>query len=238
MTTDQPAPRHVTANSARPRSALVLAGGGPFHRPDVVRSGGPWQVVIAADSGLELASAFGVEVDLVVGDFDSVEPATLAAAEAAGTIIEHHRADKDATDLELAMAAAVRLGAERIVVAGGHGDRLDHLLANVMLLAAPGWAHCIVEAHFGAADLVVVRPGRKVELHGRPGAYVSLLAVGGPVRGVHSEALAYPLRDDTLDVGQSRGVSNEFTAPVARVRIDDGVLVAVIPHARPTEEIP
>ena len=94
-------------------------------------------MVVAADSGVAHALALGLAVDVAVGDFDSLDPRVLEAVEAAGTRVERHPAAKDATDLELAIDVAVGLGAARIVVLGGHGGRLDHFLANALVLAAP-----------------------------------------------------------------------------------------------------
>ena len=98
------------------------------------------RAVIAADSGLDHAHAPRRRGRLVVGDLDSVDPETLAAAELAGTTVERHPAAKDATDLELALLAARDRGAREIVVVGGHGGRLDHFLANALLLATPALA--------------------------------------------------------------------------------------------------
>ena len=87
--------------------AVVFAGGDPL--PEEVRRLLPRDaLVVAADSGLDLARRLGVPVDLVVGDFDSVDPAGLAAAAAAGSVLERHPVDKDATDLELALDAVLR----------------------------------------------------------------------------------------------------------------------------------
>src|SRR4051794_20102363 len=102
------------------RTALVFAGGDP-PPPSAVDGLLPSDIVIPADSGLEHALALGCAVDLVVGDLDSVAPAALARATAAGTAIEQHPDDKDATDLELALDAARARGVERIVVIGGYG---------------------------------------------------------------------------------------------------------------------
>jgi thiamine pyrophosphokinase len=44
-----------------------------------------------------------------------------------------------------------------------------------------------------------------------------------------TEALRYPLRDEDLPVGTTRGVSNELTHPTARVSIRGGVVLAVQP---------
>jgi thiamine pyrophosphokinase len=185
--------------------------------------------VVAADSGLAAADALGLTVDVVVGDMDSVAPARLAAAEAAGARIERHPEAKDATDLALAMDVALSLGARRLTVVGGDGGRLDHLLGNALLLAADDYAAAHVVAHLGAATITVVRG--EATLFGRRGELVSLLAVHGPAHGITTDGLLYPLRDETLAPGSSRGVSNELARPTARVRLRSGVLLAVQPGA-------
>src|SRR5882762_5122683 len=111
------------------RRVVVVAGGEPPDFP-VVRRISAAAYVIAADSGIDYAAALGLRVDEAVGDFDSVTPAGLAAVEAAGAVIERHPAAKDETDLELALGAALRVGAHRVTVVGGVGGRLDHLLGT------------------------------------------------------------------------------------------------------------
>ncbi len=178
--------------------ALVFSGGDPPSGGDL--AGLPDDVVvIAADAGLHHAVALGVHVDVVVGDLDSVDPAALATAEAAGTLVERHPVDKDATDLELALGAAVARGATHVVVVGGHGGRLDHFLANVLLLAAPEFASISMEARFADTTVLVVRD--HVEIAGTPGDIVTLLPLGGPAHGVVTDELRYPLRGETLHPG-------------------------------------
>src|SRR5262245_62117744 len=167
---------------------LVFAGGDPvdarWHDALPVDA-----FVIAADSGLEHVRALGRHADLVVGDFDSVHPATLDAARAAGSRVDQHPADKDATDLELALRAAQRHGADRVTVIGAGGGRLDHFRANLLLLAHPDWAGLTVQAYVGDAHVQVVR--RAVELQGAVGSLVTLLPVGGPARGVRTAGLRW-----------------------------------------------
>ncbi len=183
--------------------------------------------VIAADSGLEHALALGLDVTLAVGDFDSASPEAVAAAAAAGVRIERHPDAKDATDLELSLDAAARMSPERIVVLASGGGRLDHLLSAVLLLASERYAHLELDASFGEARIHVVRGERA--LQGEPGEIVTLLAAGGPAEGVRTEGLVYPLLGETLEPGSSRGVSNVFAEPTARVAVERGVLLAIRP---------
>lgn len=204
----------------------------------VVLSGGPGSldvadlplgaIVIAADGGAELARMLGLGVDLVVGDLDSISAETLAGIER----VERHAVEKDATDLELALVAALRLEPERVLVLDGGGGRLDHLLGGLLLLAAEAYAGVRVDAQFGAAAVHVVRGERT--LHGEPGELISLMAVHGPATRVVTSRLVYPLRRETLEPGSSRGISNVFAATEARIALERGVLLAVRPSGTVT----
>jgi thiamine pyrophosphokinase len=125
----------------------------------------------------------------------------------------------------------VARGARRIVVLGPAGGRLDHVLGGAALLASPRYAAVDVEARLGPARLAIVRPGPPAALAGRPGELVTLLPVHGRAVGVTTEGLLYPLRDEDLPPGTTRGVSNEMLGHRAGVSLRDGVLVAVLPGA-------
>jgi thiamine pyrophosphokinase len=213
-------------------TVVIVGGGGPPSgggARELAAGTGPaaGTTVIAADSGLEPALELGLDVASVVGDMDSVDPAVLTAAASAGTAVERHPEAKDATDLALALDAALARHPRRIVVVTGAGDRLDHTLSLAQLLTAPLTAGVEVEAWIGDAHLSVVR-GLTV-LRGEPGELVSLVPVHGPALGIVTDGLLYPLRDEDLPVGSTRGVSNELAAPEASVRLRSGVLVAVQP---------
>lgn len=210
-----------------PPCVVVVAGGGPLST-DAVAGLPDDAYVIAADSGLDHARGVGLEVDLVVGDMDSVSPEALAAARADGTAIEHHPAAKDQTDLELALDRAVARRPDRVVVIGGSGGRLDHLLAEVLVLASEPYAAVPIEARLGDALVTVVRSA--VTLRGVPESLLTLVPVGGPARGVTTAGLLYPLVDEDLAAGSTRGVSNELVDPVAEVRVREGVLLAIQPR--------
>ena len=185
--------------------------------------------MIAADSGLDHAHSLGFHADLVVGDLDSVDPDVLRAAREQGSEIELHPAEKDSTDLDLALEAARARGAIRVTVVGGNGGRLDHLLANLLLLAAPRFSDLEIDALLPPARVAVVRDTST--LLGRPGELCTLLPVGGDAYGVTTTGLRYPLRGEQLTAGTTRGVSNLFAEPTATVSLRTGVLLAIQPEA-------
>jgi len=203
---------------------VVVVASGPG--PDVaVPDGG---TVIAADGGLDRAAALGLEVDVLVGDLDSVSSAALARAESAGRRIVRHPVAKDATDLELALDEALALGARRVLVIASAGGRLDHVAASLLLLGATRYAELELDALVGDALVHVLRSART--LHGTPGELVTLLPLGGAAEGVTTSGLEYPLDGETLGPGSTRGVSNVFTSAEARVTLAEGILLAIRPR--------
>jgi thiamine pyrophosphokinase len=207
---------------------VVVAGGQPFverlPEPSDVPDG---SFLIAADGGVDRALALGLHVDVAIGDFDSVTATGLAAVEAAGARIERYPAAKDATDLELALDAAVALDPSRILVIGSSGGRLDHLLGSLLLLGDERYARVTIDAWLGGARAHVIRGSRT--LAGTPGELLSLLPLDGAAEGVTTEGLEYPLHGETLAPGTSRGISNVFAAAEARITVAGGCLVAIRP---------
>jgi thiamine pyrophosphokinase len=212
-------------------SIVVAAGEGPGRAalPAFADEGGA--TVIAADGGLDRALALGLRPRIVLGDHDSVSAEALARAERDGARVIRHPPEKNATDLELALAEAQALGARRVLVIASAAGRLDHLLSALLLLGSEPLGGLELDALVGDAAVHVVR-GERV-LAGRPGDLLTLLALHGPATGVTTEGLAYPLRGATLMPGSSRGVSNVFDASEARVTLEDGVLLAIRPGAAP-----
>lgn len=207
-----------------------MISGGPA--PDAAEVGRfPDAFVIAADSGLDHAAALGLSVDVLVGDLDSASPEAVRAAEATGITIERHPAAKDATDLELALDYALEAGATRVtVVSGGGGERLDHHLAELVLLAARRFAPLHLDARIGSARAVAIHAGDDVSLTGAPGAVLTLLALGGPASGVTITGVRWPLDADTLEPGSTRGVSNEIVSNPVRIQLSGGSLLAIGTH--------
>ena len=202
------------------RQVAVFAGGDP---PPVQAARGTF--VIAADSGLDHAHRLGFDADLLVGDLDSV---SLGASERHRGTVEPYSENKDYTDLELAMEAA-RRRADMVVVVGGHGGRLDHLLGNAELLGDHRWAGSEILWLAGEDLATVVR--LQATLCGKPGDLVSLIPVGGHAIGVTTKGLQWSLQDATLAAGSTRGISNRFTETVAELIVRQGVLLAIQPGA-------
>jgi thiamine pyrophosphokinase len=215
-----------------PLRALIVADGDAPTRPALDAAWPGWAegfgLVVAADGGARGARRLGFTIDLVVGDGDSLTPAELDRLAAAHVEIRRAPLDKDESDTELAILAAVERAADELTVVGAFGGaRLDHALANVALLALPALNGRSCELLDPTARVRLITGPASLELPGRAGATVSLLPFGDGVVGVTTDGLAYPLRDEPLPAGPARGVSNVRVGQAARVTLRAGRLLVV-----------
>lgn len=206
--------------------AVVVASGDLF--ADDLRHLDDAELVVAADGGAAAVDRAGHRVHLLVGDLDSADPALVGRLESAGTHVERHPTDKEASDTELALRAALGAGASAVVLLGAlGGTRLDHALANLLLLADPSLAGFDARVVQGGSTVRVVRGGDALRLEARIGAPVSLLPVDGEVTGIRTDGLRWPLHGETLRIGRSRGLSNEVIAAGASIHVQRGTLLVV-----------
>ena len=206
--------------------AVIVAAGDPD--PSDTRWLTDADLVIAADSGACWLEQIGVTPRLLVGDLDSVGEPLVERYAAAGVEIDRHPAAKDESDAELALERAVTSGADRIVILGAlDGERLDHELANLLLLADPAWRGRDVRIVRGTTTVRALHSGESLELEGAPGEFVTLLPVAGDAHGVTTDGLRFPLSDEELRFGRSRGLSNVVERAGASVWLNDGTLLVV-----------
>lgn len=188
------------------------------------------ELVIAADGGLAHCDWLDITPDQVVGDLDSASVDSVQRAELAGANVVRFPQDKDATDLELAIGVAVDAGATSITVVAGFGGRLDHELATIGLLVSPQWDHVAITATDGQRQLWIVRDDLALSLD--VGQTLSLIPWAGEVTAVTTTGLQWPLSNDVLPIGTTRGVSNVASEPSQTVSIASGTLL-VVSDARP-----
>ena len=217
----------MTTSTPPSKTAIVLLGGTnsrPKHREALPTDA----VVIAADSGVTLAEALGLRIDTVIGDMDSINPTALDALAALGTEILSHPADKDATDAELALRHAVRLGVSQVLVLGAGGGRLDHQLGLFSVLFNDVLRNVQVEARVGASRAFPLCGGGRLSVHCDAGTIVGLIPFGGDAHGVTTSGLQWPLGNESLFAHDSRGVSNRATSEEVSISIGEGRLLITL----------
>jgi thiamine pyrophosphokinase len=204
----------------RERVGLLLLGGeGP---PRILLEPILSEVVctVAADSGFDLARQLNIVPDLLVGDLDSLEPSK-ELEDYPKERIQSHPRDKDETDAELGLQALWNMGIRHVVVAGGGGGRVDHLLGLVSLFEREKppalW--------YTSKEVIQVVEGTLVVTDCQ-GQTVSFFPLGDSVAGMKSNGLKWPL--DGLEWNRGdMGISNVFNQDRCTISVSRGRLLMI-----------
>lgn len=180
--------------------------------------------IVCADGGARHAIEMDIIPDVVLGDFDSMPEHVQDVLQGTKCDFYKYPAEKDQTDTELALNWCLKENPDEIILLGALGQRLDHSLANIFLLAkvTDGISVRIINEH---NEIRFVRD--KTILEGCPGEYVSLLPATPEIKGISTKGLKYMMRTDSLEMGTSRGVANEMVGEQASIELDEGVGIVI-----------
>lgn len=185
----------------------------------------PEDIVIAADGGARHALALGVIPSAIIGDMDSLSHSEVRDFGDMDVHLLRFPQSKDETDLELALAHALRAGHSPIIIIAALGGRLDQMLGNIAMLASPEALQADVRLDDGLTEAFFVTS--KATIHGKSGETVSLIPWGVPAEGVSTDGLAYPLNKETLYPYRTRSISNQMLAETAKVSLKSGLILCV-----------
>lgn len=189
-------------------------------------------ITIAADAGADSALSFGIAPSVVVGDFDSIKNETKKFLEEKKSIFIPYNKEKNETDTEIAVVYAINRCAENITILGGVlGNRLDHVFGNMLLsfYSSDGGQNPKHRIFFvnGNQKMWGVHGPAVEDIKGRKGDLLSIIPVGKNASGFVTSGLKYPLHNETLLFGKTRGISNVFTRTTAQVTFKDGITIFV-----------
>lgn len=170
--------------------------------------------IIGADRGALYLAESGYQVDIAVGDFDSVSESEMEKIYKASGDIDRLPEDKDETDLEHALKRALLIPGT-IHILGATGTRLDQTLSAINLLKLcyennrDAYIYDknnrirLIEGH------VVIKKDRY--------RYVSLIPYGDILVNVSLKGFKYSGEHITLERKTSLGISNEIVADEAEI---------------------
>jgi len=207
--------------------ALIFANGRIHPDMDTKKLIHHGDTIIAADGGAMHCLEKRIIPDIAVGDFDSLPQDHITYLREHGTEILQYPARKDQTDLELALDAALEKGAEEIIIIAALGGRWDMTLANVMLLTRWETAPCLIRMIDRNLEMQVIRGGQQIHIKGQKGDIVSLIPLSQDAEGISLEGLEYPLCNETLKLGSTRGISNVMTGTDASAGLQKGLILCI-----------
>ena len=174
----------------------------------------------AADSGLLLAEKLNRVPDYIVGDMDSLPDPAILDKYPTDRVLRYPR-KKDFTDTELGIDLLREKGCDKIIILGGGGGRLDHLLAIFSLF------HRASPPDVWLTDREEVTLIRSVfTLNGWRGRELSLMPMGREPARMSSRGLRWPLDELVWDAGDF-GISNVVEDDTAEIVVGSGRLLAI-----------
>ena len=169
------------------------------------------QNIIAGDRGLEALYQLKIIPNHVVGDFDSVSPEILEFYKKQSQIIFHKfNAEKD-----------------KITIMGALGKRMDHAIANIHILKDALEANIPCQMIDEHNRIYLINKEMTLEKEKVYGKYVSLIPLTSIVEGLSLTGFKYPLKDYTLPIGTSLGISNEIIGDTAHIQMKNGILIVI-----------
>lgn len=167
--------------------------------------------IICADGGYDHAVKMGINPDILIGDFDSIKKIPKNIEQV------RYPVQKDMTDSHIALELAKEKGYNEMLLLGFTGDRADHALTNILLLI--NYPNAVIADDNNEIRLIK----NKTELSGGIGDIISIIPICGDLEGVTTSGLGYPLDNETLYMGGSRGVSNVMTAEKCVITCNGGM---------------
>jgi thiamine pyrophosphokinase len=198
--------------------ALIIANG-TLPQSDFVRALVKFaNFVVCADGGANHAQTLGIKPDIIIGDFDSITPATKIFFQ---KILQLHLEDQNTTDLEKAIEHCLDRKITSIDVVGALGSRIDHTTGNLGCFKKYGnKIHMRMIDSMG--ELTLIR--KEVHLEMREGEKLSLIPLDR-CTGVTTTNLKYALNNDILELGVREAISNEATSTHVSIQLGSGTLL-------------
>ncbi len=199
-----------------------IYSGGDIYPENITEHPKSDDFTIAADSGYNNAKKLGERIDLIVGDMDSLSEADIPN----NIEVIRLEKEKDLTDTQVAVEAAIKRGATDIIIVGGLGGRLDHSISTISILQdlAMRNIHAYVtngknRVHFiRSTSYLLPKSGYK---------FFSLLATDEIAKGVDIEGCKYPLNNAKLKRNLQFAISNEIVGNCALISVKKGGLYII-----------
>ncbi|WP_144461405.1 thiamine diphosphokinase [Siminovitchia fortis] len=207
----------------------IVAGGPGALIPELSEYQEENIVWIGVDKGVQTIFHAGLQPDLAVGDFDSIKEEELERIERQVPSLRRFKPEKDETDMELAIMWALEMNPPAVKIFGGTGGRLDHFMANALMLGKFKRDHSGINF-----ELIDVQNNLSVHLPGaheikRDGEkkFISFIPIFSDVYGLTLQGFKYPLKHHHVPVGSSLCISNELIQETGHFSFEKGILMMI-----------
>ncbi|WP_425448937.1 thiamine diphosphokinase [Dethiothermospora halolimnae] len=205
---------------------LIISNGDILNNKLLMKECKKADYIICADGGTNHLNSLGVLPDLIVGDLDSIDKNMLNIMQEKKVEFLKFPVKKDKTDTELAIDYAIEHGSREITLVGVTGSRLDHTLANIMLLKKilyKGVQGKIIDNK----NEIYITNGNLV-LDKREGFYVSLVPLTEKLEKVTLRGVEYETYELNFYQDSSFGISNKIIEDKGYISFEKGISLVIL----------
>ncbi len=186
----------------------VIFGNGTLHT-NFLKILRPDDFIIGVDRAAYWLLTHNIIPDLAIGDFDSVSSEELKIIQTSAKTVKQYPADKDQTDMEL----AIRYARGETLIFGGSGTRLDHTMAVLSALKTQIFIDETNRIRKLSKGRTILKPGGY--------RYISILPITSSIV-ISLSKFKYNLTKTKILRGSTRGISNEFAGRQAVIHLFTG----------------
>ena len=202
---------------------VIIANGELEYTDNIIKIIKNADMIISADGGARHLRALNILPDVMIGDFDSINFADHSFFKQKQIKTLSFPLKKEHTDTELCVSYALENKASDITLLGVTGSRLDHTLANIFLLKR--LAQLKIPARIISRHNEIYIVTDFIEIKGQPNDLLSIIPVTQQVTGIELKGLEYPLKNASIKMGETLGISNVFKESVVSISIKKGILI-------------
>lgn len=206
------------------KKALIVANGNN-EREFLKKIAKDYSLIIAADGAGNILFETGIKPDVLVGDFDSVDPEVLDSYSREKVELLRLCPEKDYSDTHISIQSAMQRGYRTIDVVGAFGSRWDHSLGNLNLLFW-GYKQGIQIRILSSQNEIVLCPQGEYVFEDKKDCYWSCLALFEDAL-LNIENMKYKVEDKYFLRGESIGLSNEFLVGNGKLTVKKGSVLVI-----------
>lgn len=182
--------------------------------------------LIAVDGGVKYILKLKLIPHVIIGDLDSIPLSIQKRLERKKIEWIKYPTKKDETDFELTIDYCLGKKFQEIIIFGIFGDRIDHFIANILLLAKIQTENKSVKIKIIEGNKNMYILNKEIAINGRIGDEVSIIPIN-KLEEITTDGLEYQLKNEVLFFGSTRGISNVLNKSLAKITISHGTALVI-----------
>lgn len=208
---------------------IVICSGGPKSEVCSLQNYVHNAQFIGVDRGSLYLYEEGIEPIEIVGDFDSLTKDEWEKISKQRTKITKVQAEKDETDTDLGLLAAIKYNPKEIILTGVTGGRLDHYEAAIRSIYRMQLLRQDIQFKIKnfKNEISILFPGKHKIERDENYQYLSFFAYEDEVKNVTIRGVKYETTNEVIQKGSSRFTSNELIAKEGYISFSSGISLMI-----------